>query len=696
MSVFLEAADLNGTALFVLRWVAQALLYGSVLAVLTWVILASLLRRARVAVHGLLWLIVLLKFLVPVGPGFAYSLTSGLATVAKPFVELRNAAGVAVHASGAADDPVYFLDSSATENAGGATSIGSTSGWPIAALAVGAYLIVVVGVATARIWRYRRFRRWCRGLPGVSEPTRRLVASACRQLGVRRAPDTRLSDEAPAPFILGIFSPILVLSRRQLTRPDELEAVVLHEVAHLRRGDLLVRHLQWLAGTLLFFWPVVAWVNRRIDLAREHACDEWALRHGRISAGRYARCLLNAFQPARSGSLLYRPTAMAANVSEVERRIEMILRNPPTRRHNTLLGTLGVVALTGWCAFVLTGAGASKAVAQDADQEAQPTIKHRIVVQTIGGEDGGQTGEEKIRVFVTSPDGLLQRLYSEDGSVMHVAMRLEGGRLAKHLAQFAEQHPTADADGNGEVTRAEYDAYLIALAMSAPDAVLEEFSEADRDENEKLSSPEAARLVHGSMGGLHAPQTIVSKLSPVSEGEGRPARVQVRLEADEGEESRLTIVREGTWTAREQHVLLKKMASPGQWLLKNIEYTPTTDEVGRYVSIARETPSVMFLERHPEADADGDGKLTSEERETFLNQMATRALATMLERFPEADADGNGVLTQEELSSHFLSRGGEGASWFSSETGQQRIIVTPSSDIIHVEVKTADPEEEDK
>src|SRR5205814_9980080 len=134
----------------------------------------------------------------------------------------------------------------------------------------------------------------CRRLAQADALVYGLVAEICQRLNVRRLPDVRLSDEAPAPFVFGAMNPTLVLARRHLVRPDELEAVILHEIAHLRRGDMLVRYVQWLAGTLLYFWPIVAWVNRRIDLVREHACDEWALVHGRLEAAEYARCLLGA------------------------------------------------------------------------------------------------------------------------------------------------------------------------------------------------------------------------------------------------------------------------------------------------------------------------------------------------------------------------------------------------------------------
>ena len=181
------------------------------------------------------------------------------------------------------------------------------------------YLACATGLLVVRVRSYRALVARCRALLPADQATCNLVASVCRRLGVQRVPSVRISEEVPAPFVMGIFRPLLILSRRQLVRPDELETVVVHEVTHLRRGDLFVRYLQWTAGTVLFFWPVVAWVNRRIDAALEHACDEWALRYGRLTAGEYARCLLRAIRPMRSHRFAYEPAYMAAHPAMLER-----------------------------------------------------------------------------------------------------------------------------------------------------------------------------------------------------------------------------------------------------------------------------------------------------------------------------------------------------------------------------------------
>ncbi|MBK8267933.1 MAG: M56 family metallopeptidase [Planctomycetes bacterium] len=203
------------------------------------------------------------------------------------------------------------------------------------------YLALLIAITLWRGYRYAAVVRRCRGLRRADREIGELVARTCHQHGIHRSIDVRVSGEASAPFVVGLFRPMLVLSPRHLADTVEAEAVILHEIGHVRPFDVVLRCLQCLVGTLLFFWPVVAWVNRRIDLAREHACDDWALSHGKLSAAEYARCLLRALQPVRSSWSIYRPAAMAANRRHVERRIEMILQHPDRSRHARSLGSGG-------------------------------------------------------------------------------------------------------------------------------------------------------------------------------------------------------------------------------------------------------------------------------------------------------------------------------------------------------------------
>src|SRR4029453_8886762 len=73
--------------------------------------------------------------------------------------------------------------------------------------------------------------------------------------------------------------------------PAQLEAILAHELAHVRRHDYLLNLIQTAIETLLFFHPAVWWMSRRIRTEREHAADDLALRATGNNRARYADAL---------------------------------------------------------------------------------------------------------------------------------------------------------------------------------------------------------------------------------------------------------------------------------------------------------------------------------------------------------------------------------------------------------------------
>ncbi len=97
-------------------------------------------------------------------------------------------------------------------------------------------------------------------------------------MGVRRAVALRLAEQVVGPCVVGHLKPAILMPAALLTRltPEELEAILLHELAHIRRNDYLVGLVQSLIKTLYFFnWPVL-WISAQIDRERENACDDIA------------------------------------------------------------------------------------------------------------------------------------------------------------------------------------------------------------------------------------------------------------------------------------------------------------------------------------------------------------------------------------------------------------------------------------
>ena len=441
MNAGVIANDVQAVSAAIVAWIGQGLLFGTALAGLTWLLIRPLRGRMSPTWETALWSIVLLKFLVPVGPGWSFSFAS-------------NCEKLSVHAAervtgGGEFETGFLLGATPTgDKQSQSPAMAGARPWHWMAILSAAYLAAVVGLAVTRFLSYRAFRARCLGLPPAGESMDRLVRDVCRRLGVHRVPLIRLSDESRAPFVMGFVRPLLVLPRDRFVRPDEAETVVVHEVTHLRRGDLLVRCLQCIAGTVLFFWPVVAWVNRRIDRTREHACDEWALRHGRLTASEYARCLLSVVQPFRAHRLSYQPACMAGNVSTIERRIDVILALSNHRRRRQVGSLFGVAVLLAWGGFTLAGAASA--------------------------DDGKQA--KKPAYAATEKD-----------------MRLHASVVYARVNEYA----AGDMDGDGEVSKEECWAFVTAGVLQMPDAVLKEYPRADSNKDGSLALMEAYLFVRG-------------------------------------------------------------------------------------------------------------------------------------------------------------------------------------------------------
>jgi beta-lactamase regulating signal transducer with metallopeptidase domain len=175
----------------------------------------------------------------------------------------------------------------------------------------------------------------------------RQVLAMCRALerriGLERTIRYCESQWLETPAVIGWFRPIVFLPGTALTglSEDQLESIVAHELAHIKRLDFLVNAFQTVVETLLFYHPAVWWLNRRIRAEREHCCDDAAI----AICGNpveYARALTLMEEWRRAPAL-----AMAANRGSLSQRIFHILGLKPmgsTARGLGLAG--GILCLT--------------------------------------------------------------------------------------------------------------------------------------------------------------------------------------------------------------------------------------------------------------------------------------------------------------------------------------------------------------
>lgn len=123
-------------------------------------------------------------------------------------------------------------------------------------------------------WLLRRLRLFT--LEQAPHTLRLHLDALRRQMGIGRSIDLRLSRRIINPLTAGVLRPWILLPVTALTAlsPEQLEVVLAHELAHIRRADYFWNLLQTVVETLFFFHPAVWYVSRRVRQEREFCCDD--------------------------------------------------------------------------------------------------------------------------------------------------------------------------------------------------------------------------------------------------------------------------------------------------------------------------------------------------------------------------------------------------------------------------------------
>ena len=198
-------------------------------------------------------------------------------------------------------------------------------------------------------WRlYRTTRR-------MQEPWIDEAEELARELGINTGLCFVKSTQVSVPFVLHLWRPVIVIPEAAAEWPwDRVRAVLLHELAHIKRNDVHIQTLAQMACAAYWFNPLVWFAANQLRLECERACDDSVLMGG-TSGADYATHL---YEIARAGSApasaLF-AIGLAVHRSQLEQRLVAIL-NPRTQRHSaTVLGRV-MVALP--VLFVALAAGA--------------------------------------------------------------------------------------------------------------------------------------------------------------------------------------------------------------------------------------------------------------------------------------------------------------------------------------------------
>jgi bla regulator protein blaR1 len=178
------------------------------------------------------------------------------------------------------------------------------------------------------------------------------------------------------PGVFGIFRPVLLLPRGITDRlaPAHLEAILAHELCHVRRRDNLAAAIHMAVEAIFWFHPLVWWVGARLVEEREHACDEEVLRLG-SQPEVYAEGILRTCQ-----FYLESPLVCMSGIagSDLKKRITRIMTQQLVNKlsvgRKALLAAAGIVAVAGPIVFGLMNAPQSRAQSPAATSTPVPSF----------------------------------------------------------------------------------------------------------------------------------------------------------------------------------------------------------------------------------------------------------------------------------------------------------------------------------
>ncbi len=176
------------------------------------------------------------------------------------------------------------------------------------------------------------------------------VEKICEKLGITRAIRLLESTAIDVPLVVGAIRPVIVVPASLITglTPLQLDMLLAHELAHIRRHDYLINLLQTVLETLLFYHPAARWISDRAREERENCCDDLAVAMCGGDAGQYTSTLLVLEESRHQGFGL----AAAATGGSLLRRAERLITG---RNSNVELGPRWIAGVLTIAAALFTG-----------------------------------------------------------------------------------------------------------------------------------------------------------------------------------------------------------------------------------------------------------------------------------------------------------------------------------------------------
>jgi bla regulator protein BlaR1 len=312
------------------------------------------------------------------------------------------------------------------------------------------------------------------GISSVSTGWSTWINKMSSRIGITQNVVLLQSQKIKVPVALGILKPIVLIPVGLLTQltTQQVEAVLLHELAHIRRKDYLVNLIQSFADAVFFFNPAVRWISSRIREERETCCDDIVMQHT-TNKKDYVEALVSFSQmPLSPGYAM----AIGSNKNHLLNRVKTIITRENSRlsakeQATLMLGMIAILAI-GFQSFkpkekeIINEVKSEQKISTEtkplsptteatqavykikssvkksvtdtipATKKKEP-IKWKNVSTNINDDEEGKT----MQVLATAEDGTAYRIRKINGEI--VLLSVNGKEIAKE--DYPKYYPVIDA-----------------------------------------------------------------------------------------------------------------------------------------------------------------------------------------------------------------------------------------------------------
>jgi beta-lactamase regulating signal transducer with metallopeptidase domain len=192
----------------------------------------------------------------------------------------------------------------------------------------------------------------------ISNKWQQFISDAKGKLDITRTIQIKISKTITTPLTIGFIKPIILIPVAAINNltTQQLEAILLHELAHIKRNDYFINLFVLFVNAIMFFNPFSKFISCLIDKQRELSCDDIVLNYN-YSNSLYAEALLNVAKFQLQGQTLFGTmTAINTNQQELKQRIKRILNIETENKNWSLFSKqIGFSLFFGLLLFALIG-----------------------------------------------------------------------------------------------------------------------------------------------------------------------------------------------------------------------------------------------------------------------------------------------------------------------------------------------------